>query len=96
MVGERRLGDLKVLEDLAGAGLLPIPEQLDDAEAVDVSERLEVRCEAPAVELAGDDAGAKPDDPLLDEAQKAAHMVNADERAWIHKACLGSECSYHA
>lgn len=96
MVGERRLGDLKILEGLAGAELLPIPEQLDDAEAVDVSECLEVRCEAPAVELAGDDAGAKPDDPLLDEAQKAAHMVNADERAWIHKACLGSECSYHA
>lgn len=41
-------------------------------------------------------ARPEPDDPLLDEAQKAAHMVNADERAWIHKACLGSECPHHA
>lgn len=96
MVGERRLGDLKILEDLAGAELLPIPEQLDDAEAVDVPERLEVRCEPLAVELVRDDARTEPDDPLLDEAQKAAHMVNADERAWIHKVCLGSECPYHA
>lgn len=72
MVGQGGLRDVELFEEAAGAHVLIVLEQLDDAKTVGVAERLEVRGETRLIEATREDARSKAADALFDVVDSAS------------------------